>query len=136
LHLVRNDTGRPLSIGAAVPVAERPTSAPAPDSAATAAASPTRATEAAGPEGVIVIRAPMLGTFYRAPAPGQKPFVEVGQRVRADDTVCLIEVMKLFNSIRAGVDGEIFKIMAENASMVEFNQPLIFIFPEPRERPP
>ena len=49
----------------------------------------------------------MLGVFYRAPCPGEKPFVEVGQRVRADDTVCLIEVMKLFNSIRAGVDGEV-----------------------------
>ena len=59
------------------------------------------------PEGVVAIRAPMLGVFYRASAPGEKPFVEVGQRVRADDTVCLIEVMKLFNSIRAGVDGEV-----------------------------
>jgi acetyl-CoA carboxylase biotin carboxyl carrier protein len=78
---------------------------------------------------VVVIRAPMLGTFYRAPSPGEKPFVEVGQRVRADDTVCLIEVMKLFNSIRAGVDGEVVEILADNGGLVEFDQPLIFIAP-------
>jgi acetyl-CoA carboxylase biotin carboxyl carrier protein len=72
----------------------------------------------------------MLGTFYRAPAPGEKPFVEVGQRVRADDTVCMIEVMKLFNSIRAGVDGEVVKILAENGGLVEFDQALIFIMPK------
>jgi len=81
------------------------------------------------PEGVVAIRAPMLGVFYRASAPGEKPFVEVGQRVRADDTVCLIEVMKLFNSIRAGVDGEVIKILVDNGSLIEFDQPLIFIKP-------
>jgi acetyl-CoA carboxylase biotin carboxyl carrier protein len=81
------------------------------------------------PEGVVAIRAPMLGVFYRAAAPGEKPFVEVGQRVRADDTVCLIEVMKLFNSIRAGVDGEVIKILVDNGSLIEFDHPLIFIKP-------
>jgi acetyl-CoA carboxylase biotin carboxyl carrier protein len=81
------------------------------------------------PEGMIAVRAPMLGVFYRASAPGENPFVEAGQRVRADDTVCLIEVMKLFNSIRAGVDGEIVQILAENGAMVEFDQPLIYIRP-------
>ena len=75
------------------------------------------------------IRAPMLGVFYRAPAPGEKPFIEVGQRVRADDTVCLLEVMKLFNSIRAGVDGEVVNILIENGGMVEFDQPMIFVKP-------
>ena len=68
------------------------------------------------PDGVVAIRAPMLGIFYRAPSPGEKPFVEVGQRVRADDTVGLIEVMKLFNSIRAGLDGEVVKILVDNGS--------------------
>lgn len=81
------------------------------------------------PEGVVAIRAPMLGVFYRASAPGEKPFVEVGQRVRADDTVCLIEVMKLFNSLRAGVDGEVIGIPAENGSLIEFDQPLVLIRP-------
>ncbi len=107
------------------------TSAPVPRPA-TPAPAPTAVT-AAGPatvpEGMVAVRAPMLGTFYRAPAPGQKPFVEVGQKVRADDTVCLIEVMKLFNSIRAGVDGEVIGILADNGAMVEHDQALIVIAP-------
>ena len=78
-------------------------------------------------DGEIAIRAPMLGTFYRASAPGEKPFVEVGQKVKADDSVAVIEVMKLFNSIHAGVDGIVVRIDAENASLVEFNQVLIVI---------
>lgn len=94
-----------------------------------AAAPPAAATVPEIPPGTIAIRAPMLGIFYRAPAPGEKPFAEVGQRVKADDTVCLIEVMKLFNSIRAGVDGEIVKICAENSGLVEFDQVLICIKP-------
>jgi acetyl-CoA carboxylase biotin carboxyl carrier protein len=80
-------------------------------------------------EGEIAIRAPMLGTFYRASAPGQPRFVEAGQHVKADDTLCLIEVMKLFNSVRAGVDGVVRSILAENGSLVEYNQILFVIAP-------
>jgi acetyl-CoA carboxylase biotin carboxyl carrier protein len=69
----------------------------------------------------------MLGTFYRSPAPGDPPFVELGKRVQADDTVCLIEVMKLFSSINAGVDGVVTRILVENGAMVEFGQMLIVI---------
>ena len=132
LRVVRNSTGGgghrqtevvALSPPPAVAAAQAETSAPAMPAAARQAA------ETPVPDGAIAIRAPMLGTFYRASAPGEKPFVEVGQRVRADDTVCLIEVMKLFNSIRAGVDGEIVQILVENAALVEFNQPLIFVAP-------
>lgn len=75
----------------------------------------------------VVIRAPMLGTFYRSPSPGEPTFVEVGQTVGADDTVCLIEVMKLFNSIRAGVDGTVVRILRQNGTLVEFGDPLIVI---------
>jgi acetyl-CoA carboxylase biotin carboxyl carrier protein len=78
-------------------------------------------------EGEVAVRAPMLGTFYRAPSPGAPPFVEVGQRVRSDDTVCIIEVMKLFNSIKAGVDGVVTRILVENAKLVEYNQALIVV---------
>ena len=81
------------------------------------------------PTGMLAICAPMLGTFYRSPSPGEKPFVEVGQQVKADDTVCLIEVMKLFNSIKAGVDGTIEEIRAENAALVEYNEVLVVIAP-------
>lgn len=79
------------------------------------------------PEGLVAVKAPMLGTFYRAPAPGEKPFVEIGDKVGVDDTVCLVEVMKLFNSVKAGVAGTVVKILVENATMVEHGQPLILI---------
>jgi acetyl-CoA carboxylase biotin carboxyl carrier protein len=126
LHVVRNGAGggKPISIAApSPPPKERAVGA------SVAAIAPPRAAAVAVPEGVVAIRAPMLGIFYRASAPGERPFVEEGQRVRADDTVCLIEVMKLFNSIRAGVDGEVVKILVDNAGLVEFDQPLIFIAP-------
>jgi len=79
------------------------------------------------PEGVVAVISPMLGTCYRAPSPGAKPFVEVGSSVRTDDTVCLVEVMKLFSSLKAGVAGTVEKILFENATLVEYGQPLIWI---------
>lgn len=134
LHVVRETSGNSHSIGAsrvtAVPHAPpqaNPSSAPNQEQAVAAPAAPAASVEI--PPGTVAIRAPMLGIFYRAPAPGEKPFVEVGQRVHADDTVCLIEVMKLFNSIRAGVDGEVVKICAENSALVEFDQVLICVKP-------
>ena len=80
-------------------------------------------------EGLIAIRAPMLGTFFRAPAPGEKPFVEVGGEVEAADTVCLLEVMKLFNSVKAGICGTVAGVHVENGAMVEYDQVLITIKP-------
>ena len=79
------------------------------------------------PDGMIAVRAPMLGTFYRSPAPGEPPFVEVGDTVGAEDTVCLVEVMKLFTSVKAGVAGTIVKIEVENGNMVEHAQVLFLI---------
>jgi acetyl-CoA carboxylase biotin carboxyl carrier protein len=78
-------------------------------------------------EGLTPIKSPMLGTFYQAPKPGAPPFVKVGQVVSEDDTVCIIEVMKLFNTIKAGIRGRIVKICAENAQMVEFQQTLFLV---------
>jgi acetyl-CoA carboxylase biotin carboxyl carrier protein len=78
-------------------------------------------------DGLIPIKAPMLGTFYRAPKPDAPPFVEVGQVVTKEDVVGIIEVMKLFNMIRAGVQGRIAKICAENAQLVEYNQVLFLV---------
>jgi acetyl-CoA carboxylase biotin carboxyl carrier protein len=75
------------------------------------------------------IDAPMLGTFYRAEAPGAAPFVDVGANVSPDTTVCLIEVMKMMNSIPAGVEGTIVEVCAENAALVEFGQPLFRVEP-------
>ncbi len=79
------------------------------------------------PEGLVAVRAPLLGTFYRAASPGARPFVEVGDAIAASDTVCLIEVMKLYNSVKAGADGVIVKILAENGAMVEHGEVLMLI---------
>lgn len=73
------------------------------------------------------INSPMVGTFYRSPSPGAKPFVEVGQKVAAGDTVCIIEAMKLLNEIEAETNGVIREILVENDSPVEFGQPLFVI---------
>jgi acetyl-CoA carboxylase biotin carboxyl carrier protein len=78
-------------------------------------------------EGLIPIQSPMLGTFYKAPKPGAPPFVKVGQWVSEEDTVCIIEVMKLFSTIKAGVRGRIVRICAEDGQMVEFHQALFWV---------
>ena len=82
-------------------------------------------------EGGVEVKAPMVGTFYRAPAPGAPPFVEVGGLVTEDDTVCIIEIMKLMNSIRAGCRGRVAEIRVENGAIVEFGQTLMVIEPLP-----
>src|SRR5262249_8226563 len=79
----------------------------------------------------VEIKAPMVGTFYRAPAPGAPPFVEVGTIVDEDDTVCSVEVMKLMNSIKAGCRGRVAEICVENATLVEFGSTLLVIEPVP-----
>jgi acetyl-CoA carboxylase biotin carboxyl carrier protein len=128
LHVRRGKASAERSNFPGIPAASaRPIEAAKPSIPAAERSEPTLA------EGQVAIRAPMLGTFYRAPAPGQPAFVEAGQHVKANDTVCLIEVMKLFNSIRAGVDGVVHGILAENGSLVEYNQMLFVIAPQPRE---
>jgi len=73
------------------------------------------------------IKAPLLGTFYRAPKPGEPPFVNVGDRVEANTVVCIVEVMKLMNSVEAGVAGVVSAIHAANGELVEHGQPLFTI---------
>lgn len=82
-------------------------------------------------EGLVAVRSPILGIFYRAPKPGAPPFVEVGSEVGAEDTVCLIELMKLFNTVAAGAAGRIARVCAENGKMVEYNEVLFLIEPAP-----
>jgi biotin carboxyl carrier protein len=80
-------------------------------------------------EGRLTIPAPMLGTFYRAEAPGKPPFIEVGAKVEPDTIVCIIEVMKMMNSVPAGVSGTVAEVVAENAQLVEYGQPLFRVEP-------
>lgn len=98
-----------------------PAAAPAPAVAAEPAAAPVAA------EDTRTINSPMVGTFYRAPSPGAKPFADVGQKVKAGDTVCIIEAMKLLNEIETEYDGVIKEILVENGQPVEFGQPLFVI---------
>lgn len=95
---------------------------PAPASPITSNAAPPR-------EGLVSVDSPMTGTFYRSPSPGTPPFVEVGSVVAADETVCLVDVMKLFNSIPAGIAGTVIEICAENETQVKAGQPLMWIEP-------
>src|SRR5699024_8062481 len=74
------------------------------------------------PQGCYAIRAPMLGVFYRKPSPSEPPFVEVGSTVQAEDTIGLIEVMKLFNSIAADQNGEVVEIRAQHGKLVEYDE--------------
>jgi acetyl-CoA carboxylase biotin carboxyl carrier protein len=80
--------------------------------------------------GLLTITAPMLGTFYRAEGPGQGPFVEPGSKVDPDTTVCIIEVMKMMNSVPAGVSGTVVEVLRDNAELVEYGDPLFRVKPE------
>ncbi len=88
---------------------------------------PAAATTALIPEGWVAVRAPNLGTFYRAPKPGASPYVTIGQRVEPATELCLIEVMKLFTSVAAGVPGVVRRILVEDTQLVEFDQALFLI---------
>jgi len=82
------------------------------------------------PEGAVVITAPNLGIFYRAPKPGAPPYINVGDAVDADTEICLIEVMKLFTPVPAGLKGVVLEICVADGEMIEFGQPLLYLQPE------
>ncbi len=81
------------------------------------------------PPGLHPVRSPIVGTFYRAPAPGAEPFTDVGKKVRKGQTLCIVEAMKVMNEIESDVDGEVVKILVENAQPVEYGQVLFLIKP-------
>jgi len=111
LHVLKN--GATASAEGPRPVAPAPAPAAEP--------SPPPAVE----DGTMIVPSPMLGTFYRAEAPGAAPFVEVGATVGPDSTVCIIEVMKMMNSVAAGVSGTVVEVCAENGELVEYGEPLL-----------
>jgi acetyl-CoA carboxylase biotin carboxyl carrier protein len=120
LHVRRGGAPPPLAPAAPAPAVERvpePAAPPPPEPAAAAS------------NGAATIDAPMLGTFYRASAPGEQPFVDVGSQVDPDTVVCLIEVMKMMNSVKAGVSGTVVEVCATNAELVEYGEPLFRIDP-------
>ena len=125
--------GNAAVISRAATVEDVADQSPSPESPAeTSVASDESTTEKSDPaesieDGVVVVRAPMKGTFYRAPAPGEPPFCDTGDPVGADDTVCLVEIMKLFNSIPAGVSGTVERFFVENADPVDLGQAIVSI---------
>jgi acetyl-CoA carboxylase biotin carboxyl carrier protein len=78
---------------------------------------------------LLEVTSPMVGTFYRAPAPGEAPFIEIGGRIRKGDAVCIIEAMKLMNEIEAEVSGQVIEILVQNGEPVEYGQPLMRVNP-------
>jgi len=114
--------GGVVSVSAA-PVMAMPAAPPA---AAPASAAPAAEAADAGQEGHVV-KAPMVGTFYRSPSPDAKVFVEVGQAVKEGDTICIIEAMKLMNEIEADASGVVKAILVENGQPVEYGQPLFIL---------
>ena len=78
---------------------------------------------------LLEITSPMVGTFYRSPAPNESPFVNVGDRIQSGQTVCIIEAMKLMNELEAEISGEVVEILVENSDPVEFGQPLMRVKP-------
>jgi acetyl-CoA carboxylase biotin carboxyl carrier protein len=109
-----------------VPVEVRPDAPPEPSPPA----KPPAGEDLAGREGLVPVTAPMVGTFYAAPDPESPAFVEKGARVDGDTTMGLIEVMKVFTAIRAGISGVIAEVLVSNAEFVEYGQDLFLIEPE------
>ncbi len=105
-----------------------PQAAPAP-AAAPAAAAPAAPAAADETSNYITIKSPIIGTFYRKPAPDKPVFAEVGQTIKKGDVLCVIEAMKLFNEIESEVSGKIVKILVDDMSPVEFDQPLFLVDP-------
>ena len=116
----------------AAPVAQvaQPVAAPAPVAAAPAPAPAAPVKEAEEDTSkYVTIKSPIIGTLYRKPSPDKPNFVEVGTEIKEGDTVCIIEAMKLFNEIESEVSGKIVKILADDSSPVEYDQPLFLVDP-------
>jgi len=87
-------------------------------------------TESSPEVNYITVKSPMIGTFYRSPGPDKESFIEVGDSIQPGKVICIIEAMKLFNEIESEVSGKVVKILADNASPVEYDQPLFIIDPK------
>jgi acetyl-CoA carboxylase biotin carboxyl carrier protein len=112
------------AVAAPTPRAEEPAPEPA------AAAAVTGGEDAAAVPDGTPVNSPSVGLFWRAPAPGAPPFVEIGSRVGAGETVAIVEVMKLMNHVASPVDGVVTAILVENGAAVEFGQPIVVVDPE------
>lgn len=131
LHLKYGDVEVDLRKHGAAPdsASARAVAANVPIPAAPAAPLPQPISAGAFPSDACIVKSPMVGIFYCAPEPGATPFVKVGQRATADTTVCIIEVMKLMNSVQAGSSGVVTHVLVKDGEAVEFGQALVVIDP-------
>lgn len=106
-----------------------PSSAPAHEAESTPD-TPANKEEEERTEGLITIKSPMVGTFYRSPTPEKPPFVKVGDVIEVGQVICIVEAMKLFNDIEAEVGGKIVKVLIDDAAPVEYDQPLFLVDPK------
>lgn len=121
----------PIFVQASAPqvvAAPAPVQAAAPVAPA-APATPTPAAPAADDSKLLTIKSPMIGTFYRSPSPDKDAFVQVGDTIQKGSAVCIIEAMKLFNEIESEISGKIVKVLVDDASPVEYDQPLFLVDP-------
>ncbi|WP_295770678.1 acetyl-CoA carboxylase biotin carboxyl carrier protein [uncultured Mucilaginibacter sp.] len=121
----------PTIVNATLPVAQPgvPAAAPAVPVAAAHTSAPAEAPAAADVSKYVTIKSPMIGTFYRSSSPDKPSFANVGDEIKPGGVLCIIEAMKLFNEIESEVSGRIVKILVENASPVEYDQPLFLVEP-------
>jgi acetyl-CoA carboxylase biotin carboxyl carrier protein len=124
--ILRRGPQEVLQVAPATTVTSLPVSPP------TVAAAPAAAAPAAagGGDGLVEIKSPMVGTFYRSPSPGEPPFVKEGDRVGRDSVVCLVEAMKFFNQIKAEQSGTIVKVLVNDGDPVDYGQALFKVKPE------
>ena len=127
---VKRDTEAQVvtSAPAAAAPAPAPAAAPAPSAAPAPASAPAKP-DADDTSKYVEIKSPMIGTFYRSPKPEDPSFVNVGDTISAGDKVCIVEAMKLFNEIESEISGTIVKVLVDNASPVEYDQPLFLVDP-------
>jgi acetyl-CoA carboxylase biotin carboxyl carrier protein len=126
LDLEQGESRVRIRRGGQVVTVAAPVAAPVRAPVSETEAPPSRADADAG---MVVVKSPMVGTFYKASSPDASPFVKVGDRIGPEQTVCIIEAMKVFNEIPSGVSGQVVAILVENGAPVEFGQPLIKIDP-------
>ena len=110
-----------------------PTPQPVPSDGNEGASTGQSATEESKPDsgkGLLEIKSPMVGTFYRSPSPDKPPFIKVGDQIEKGDVVCIVEAMKLFNEIESEISGKIVKILVDDAQPVEYDQPLFLVEPK------
>jgi len=128
-------TQQVISVPAAMPPAYAPAAAPAPEAVPANTPAPVVAAKETAPAATeesnnyIEVKSPIVGTFYRSPSPEKPPYLKIGDTIAVGDVVCIVEAMKLFNEIESEISGKVVKILLEDSSPVEYDQPLFLVDP-------